>query len=313
VCLEHVILEHMTKRKLKLGTRGSKLALVQSEIVQKALERKGNVEIELRIITTAGDRESTLPLNKIEGKGFFTKEIEQALLNKEIDLAVHSLKDLMTALPEGLKLGAVGFRADRRELLVMQTGVYSSSGVIPITAGAVIGTGSARRQAQIAVHNPGVVVNDIRGNVPTRVEKVRNGEYDAIVVAAAGIERLDLDLSEFTTQYLAPDQFLPAPGQGMLAIQIRSEDSETDALVRMLEDPTARTEAALERGLLEKFDSGCSLPLGVYTELTNSAYRLVAVLGHRDGQTWLGLRRAEVLGEDIDTVVASAYDQLAVT
>ncbi len=300
----------MVGKKLILGTRGSDLALAQARMVKDALERAASTTVELKIIKTVGDKDATTPFGQIESKGFFTKEIEEALLHREIDVAVHSLKDLMTTLPPGLQLGAVGFQADRRELLVLSESAHSGNGLLPIREGAVVGTSSARRQAQIRHHNPHVQLRDIRGNVPTRIEKVRNGEYDAIVVAAAGIERLQLNLSGILTVPLPPRDFLAAPGQGILAIEIRDDDPTTEELVAELTDPSAQIAAALERGLLARFQSGCSLPLGVYSEQNGSALHLSAVLGRqRDGQ-WQGLVRAESEGDQTESVVDDVYAQL---
>ncbi len=300
----------MKKRKLILGSRGSRLALIQAEQVKKALLSQGTPEIEIRVIKTTGDTLDEVTLRKIDGKGFFTKELEQALLSREIDLAVHSLKDLMTRQPEGLTLGAVCFREDRRELLVMRKEVFGGEGVLPIRPGSVIGTGSARRQCQIAFHNPSLRIKDIRGNVPTRVEKLRKGEYDGIIVAAAGIRRLELNLLDLNVVPLDAELFLPAPGQGLLGIQIREDDTDVKSLVAALELPREYSEARLERGLLSKFDAGCSLPLGVYAQADSSHYRLKAVLGTRENERWTGVRQADVRGTSIEKVIDEVFSKL---
>jgi len=290
-----------------IGSRGSDLALYQAHLIQSHLAAVSKRDISIKIIKTAGDRIDSTPFDQMEGKGFFTKELEDSLLSGEIDVAVHSLKDLMTTQPAGLKLGAVGFRVDRRELLMICRDFRAGDGAFPVKAGAVVGTSAARRKAQVAALNPNVQIVDLRGNVPTRIKRLREGKYDAIVIAAAGVERLKLDVSELEVIYLDPETFLPAPAQGILGIQIRSDDREIESIVSQLNDPRAELEARLERGLLAMFDSGCSLPLGVLTEISENSYRLKAVLGVRNGTEWLTPRRIEVTGTDVEQILAEAY------
>jgi len=298
------------KQELTIGSRGSDLALCQSKMVRDALNRELGVESDVKIIKTAGDKFDKLSFDKMEGKGFFTKELEDALLIGEIDLAVHSLKDMMTTQPQGLKLGAVGFRSDRRELLLIAPEAQTDNGVLPVKPGRTIGTSSERRKSQIAYHNPELVIRDLRGNVPTRVNKLREGEYDAMVIAAAGVERLKLDLSDITAIYLDPLDFLSAPAQGILGLQIRSDDPETESVVSELGDEKATVAASLERGLLARFDTGCSLPLGVLSRIEGGAMHLKAVLGQKKDDAWSGLREAEVSGTDVELLVEEAYKQL---
>jgi hydroxymethylbilane synthase len=296
---------------LKIGTRGSDLALWQANTVKTVLSDEIGRRIEIKIIKTEGDRIDDLSFDKMEGKGFFTKELEQALLDGSIDVAVHSLKDLPTSQPDGLRLGAVGFRADRRELLLINPDAVAGDGLIPVKAGGTVGTSSARRQAQIAYHNSQVEIKDLRGNVPTRIGKLCEGQYDAIVIAAAGVERLGLNITDLEARYLDPEQFLPAPAQGVLGIQVRDDDPDTLAEVALLGNRRVETEVALERGLLARFDAGCSLPLGVFSEVDDSRMRLVAVLGSRTGDGWGGIKRAEVTGDNIDEIITEAYQSLA--
>ena len=246
----------------------------------------------------------------MEGKGFFTKELEDALLANEIDLAVHSLKDLMTSQPDGLKLGAAGYRADRREMLLINRGAHTGKGLIPVKAGGTIGTSSARRKCQIAASDPSLNISDLRGNVPTRVRKLREGQYDAIVIAAAGVTRLELDLADLEVVLLDPHKFLPAPAQGILGLQIRDNDSRVESIIAKLGSKHDMTEAALERGLLAKFEAGCSLPLGVFSELNSDKMTLQAVLGIRNGEGWAGLEKISVSGNDISSIVDEAYAYL---
>jgi hydroxymethylbilane synthase len=298
-------------KKLILGTRGSDLALYQANLIRYTLVNKQNCEVELKIIKTAGDMIDNMPFDKMEGKGFFTKEIEEALLSKEIDLAVHSLKDLMTTQPEGLKIGAVGFREDRREMLLIRKESRIQEGIIPVKEGGIIGTGSARRKCQIAFLSPSLNIKNLRGNVPTRINKLRNGEYDAIIIAAAGVKRLDLDLSDLEVIILDPDRFLPASGQGVLAIQIRNDEPDIETIVSRLNDNRVALEVSLERGLLSRFASGCSLPLGVNSEVTHSGFKLTSILGISDNNdNWIGLKCAEISGEDVSEVVEKSYKKL---
>jgi len=304
------VLFGMAGRKMMIGSRGSDLALFQAGIVQSALRERCGREADIKVIKTQGDRVDTLSFDKMEGKGFFTKELEEALLDGTIDLAVHSLKDLPTTQPAGLRIGAVGFRADRRELLLVTEPALAGAGVLPVRPGALIGTSSARRKAQIAYHNPELEIRDLRGNVPTRIKKLRDGQYDAIVIAAAGAQRLGLDLSGLETIHLGLEDFLPAPAQGVLAIEIRDDHDETAPLMASLNSSQVEQEVALERGLLRRFNAGCSLPLGVYAEITRSGMRLAAVLGLKERDRHTGLKRVDVTARTSEEAIATAYDAL---
>ena len=300
----------MSTLHLTIGSRGSDLALFQARFIRSVLEKDFGCSVEIKVIKTSGDKIDTISFDKMEGKGFFTKELEDALLAHEIDLAVHSLKDLMTSQPDGLKLGAVGYRADRRELLLIRKESRISEGVLPVREGGSVGTSSARRKCQVAHHNPSLVIKDLRGNVPTRVQKLRDGQYDAILLAAAGVTRLELDLSDLEVVYLDPKEFLPAPAQGILGIQIRDNDERVESIVSGLGSIEEMTTAVLERGLLKLFGGGCSLPLGVYSEKQGNDYLLRAVLGEHDGQRWTGLSTAEVVGHDTEVMLAEAFEAL---
>ena len=301
----------MNVKRLTIGTRGSDLALYQSNFIKSVLVKDHKCDTDIKIIKTAGDKLDSLSFDKMEGKGFFTKELEEALLSGEIDLAVHSLKDLMTTQPVGLKLGAAGYRADRRELLLINKKTRVAEGLIPVKAGGIIGTSSARRKCQIAAANPALKIEDLRGNVPTRVRKLREGHYDAIIIAAAGVSRLGLDISDFEAIYLDPQQFLPAPAQGVLGIQIREGDASVESVVSMLGSKKEMAEAMLERGLLARFDGGCSLPLGVYSEERGGMMTLAAVLGIRDGDGWSGLERYSCTGRDTSAVIEEVFENLS--
>jgi hydroxymethylbilane synthase len=300
----------MKSQRLVIGSRGSDLALFQANAIRDILATEHGCDVTVKVIQTVGDKIDSVSFEQMEGKGFFTKELEESLLAGEIDLAVHSLKDLMTSQPHGLKLGAVGYRVDRRELLLIRKQARFESGVLPVRAGATVGTSATRRKAQIAFHNPTLRITDLRGNVPTRIRKLREGEYDAIVIATAGVERLRLDLSDLDAIPLDPEVFLPAPAQGILGIQIRESDPVVEAVVSKLGSHQAAREAELERGLLARFNSGCSLPLGVFSEVVGSNLTLKAVLGIGDGAAWAGLKRVAVTGHDTAEVINSAYSQL---
>jgi hydroxymethylbilane synthase len=248
-----------------IGTRGSDLALWQANFVRKELEHRGH-EVHIEIIKTQGDKIQDLSFDKMEGKGFFTKEIEDALLRNEIDLAVHSHKDLETNQPEGLEVAAVSSRANPCELLLIRESVHEENALWGLKKDAVVGTSSARRKSQLLALRPDVQIKELRGNVPTRVEKLKSGAYDAILLAKAGILRLELDLSDLVCIDLTPDEFVPAPAQGVLALQIRSSAIELKNILKQINDPAVQKLVHLERSVLNLMDGGCQLPLGVYCD-----------------------------------------------
>ncbi len=254
-----------------IGSRGSDLALWQANFVKNSLENLG-CSVEIKIITTQGDAIQNLSFDKMEGKGFFTKEIEQALLDKSIDLAVHSHKDLETNPPAGLKISCVSERANPSDLLLIAKSAVQTSAKWALKDGAVIGTSSARRKAQIAYHIPSCQLKDLRGNVPTRINKLREGNYDAILLAKAGVDRLKIDLSEFHVSVLDPTEFVPAPAQGVLGLQIRESDTELHDLLRKLNHPEVEKRIGLERRILNLLEGGCQLPLGVYCTTDDHLY-----------------------------------------
>jgi hydroxymethylbilane synthase len=250
-------------KKIIIGSRGSDLALWQAYHVKAELEKLG-CEVELNIIKTQGDIIQHLSFDKMEGKGFFTKEIEAALLDKSIDLAVHSHKDLETNPPAGLIIAAVSEREDPSDLLLVRKEVAVENRQWKLPEGAIVGTSSARRKSQVMRFRPDVELKDLRGNVPTRIQKLRDGNYDAILLAKAGVSRLKIDLSEFEVITLDPTEFVPAPAQGVLGLQIREEDTELAELLQALNSPIVSKRIAVERRVLNQMDGGCQLPLGVY-------------------------------------------------
>ena len=245
---------------LKLGTRGSALARWQADWVRARLAERG-VAAELVIIKTRGDAEVDRPLQQLEGKGFFTKEIEDALLAGRIDVAVHSLKDLPTALPPGVALAAVPERADAAEALVVREG--GATGVLHLAAGIRLGTSSLRRSAQVKHLRPDLEVVPLRGNVPTRVKKVQGeGQLDAALLAVAGLTRLGLGGA--VAARLDPLEVMPAPGQGALGLEIRSDDRATRTVLQPLEHAESSVAVAAERALLAELDSGCQAAVAAY-------------------------------------------------
>ncbi len=294
---------------LVIGTRGSDLALVQSRHVGGLLEKTGSV-CRLDIIKTRGDRIQDVPLASMPGKGFFTKEIEDALLAGTIDLAVHSLKDLPTESPPGLQVAAIPSREDPRDCLLLKPeAVDEKEPGIPIKAGGIIATGSIRRKTQVKYLRQDLGFADLRGNVPTRVRKLREtSEYHGIVLANAGLRRLGLDLSDLFVLPLDPKLFLPAPGQGALGLQTRDPDDRVVNRVRSLADPLATRTVAAERRLLALLAGGCHLPLGAHATMAGDEVLLHAFLG--DTERWGAARRIEVSGKDPDEVAHLAFRSL---
>jgi hydroxymethylbilane synthase len=276
------------RRRLRIGSRGSALALWQAEHVRSRLEERGH-EVEIQVITTTGDRVLDRPLEGVGGKGAFLKEIEDALLDARVDLAVHSLKDVPTALPPGLVLPAVLARADPRDALLSSNG--RSLGALD--AGARVGTTSLRRRSQLRALRPDLVVEDLRGNVETRLRRLREGRFDAIVLAVAGLLRLGLDGA--VTEVLDPAVMLPAPGQGAIALECREGDQAVEeAVAPLAHEETARAVAA-ERALLSELEGGCNVPLGAYARAEGDGLWLRAFVASRDGATLL---RAEGRGRE---------------
>ncbi len=251
--------------KIKIGTRGSKLALWQAHYTQAKLKEYG-VEADLQIIKTKGDKIQHLSFDKIEGKGFFTKEIEDALLRGEIDMAVHSMKDLPTESPEGLCITAVSYRENPADWLIINAESVDDAALLKLKKGAIVGTSSARRKALMLDFRPDVVLKDIRGNVPTRLAKLQSGDFDAILLAAAGLMRLDADLSDFQVVKMNPKEFPPAPAQGVLAYQTREDDKRVRRILQHLHDPKVARSTNVERKILQLIGGGCHAPLGAYCE-----------------------------------------------
>lgn len=264
---------------LVLGTRGSKLAVHQSEWVQARIQELApNVSVTLRRIQTSGDKILDVPLAKIGGKGLFVKEIEEALLSGEIDLAVHSMKDVPTELPPGLDLICIPLREDPRDALISRNGLRFKA----LAPGARVGTSSLRRQAQLLQARPDLSISMLRGNLDTRLKKLREGQFDAIVLAAAGLRRLGWERE--ITEYLQPDISLPAIGQGALGIEGRREDTFVRQILSRLEHAPTRTMVMAERSLLERLQGGCQVPIAAHASLRGSDLFLEGLVASVDGK-----------------------------
>ena len=277
-------------RTLRIGTRGSELALWQAHHVAALLTRlDGAPQIEIIEIRTEGDHVLDRPLSEVPGKAFFTKEIEEALAAGHVDLAVHSLKDLPTELPPGLAVAAVLEREDPRDVWIAAGGA-AGAGFATLAAGGRIGTSSLRRRALLARYRPDLELVDLRGNVPTRVRRVEEGRYEAIILAAAGVKRLGLE--RHITEFLPLDRFLPAVAQGAVAVEIRSADDATRGWVSQLDHlPTQRATAA-ERALLSTLEGGCQVPVGALATLAGELLTLRSEVVSVDGSRYVSGRRS---------------------
>jgi hydroxymethylbilane synthase len=267
---------------LVIGTRGSKLALWQAEWIQARLKAIApDLSVTLRKIKTSGDKILDVPLAAIGGKGLFVKEIEEALLREEIDLAVHSMKDVPTVLPDGLEIICVPVREDPRDVLISREGQRLDG----LPKGARVGTSSLRRQAQLLHHRPDLKVQMLRGNLDTRLRKVRDGEFDAIVLAAAGLTRMGW-LSE-VTEFLPYEISLPAIGQGALGLEGRRDDAFVRKLVSTLNHLPTRTAVMAERALLERLEGGCQVPIAAHATIADDILILDGLIASVDGQRLL--------------------------
>ncbi|MDM8173895.1 MULTISPECIES: hydroxymethylbilane synthase [Olivibacter] len=271
-------------RTLIIGTRGSDLALWQANHVKDRLATIG-VQAELKVIKTQGDNIQHLRLDKLEGKGFFTKELEEELLAEKIDIAVHSHKDLPTANPPGLRIAAVSEREDPSELLIILKDCVDLKKRLSVKHNAIVGTSSNRRKAQLLAFRPDLEIEDLRGNVNTRLQKLRDEKYDAIMLAKAGVERLKLDLSEFHVEIIPPTEIIPAPAQGVLAIQIRESDHTLYEVLQKLHQKDVAETIGVERKVLNLFEGGCHMPLGCYCRKTTTGYEVWTAKA-KDGESF---------------------------
>lgn len=285
---------------LCIGSRGSQLALWQANHISALLRARGH-EVELEIIKTTGDKILDVALAKVGTKGMFTKEIEEALAAGKVDLAVHSLKDLPTELPEGFELAAVTTRENPRDVFLSVK--YDSITALP--QGARVGTSSLRRQAQIKAQRPDLEIHPLRGNVDTRVRKLEQGEYDAIILAFAGLNRLGK--MQLVKQVISESMMCPAAGQGALGIEIRKGDVRMREILSFLDDKHARATTTAERALLNQLGGGCQVPIGAFSEVKDGVVHLTAICARPDGsevlrETQSGKNPA-LLGEQVGKVL----------
>jgi len=310
------------KEKIVIGSRASKLALIQSNWTKSELEtRFSGLDVIIKEISTKGDRITDVPLSRLGGVGLFTKELENSLLSGEIDIAVHSAKDMPSELPEGLAIGAFPKREDSHDVFIGREGVSLDQ----ISADCVIGTSSLRRKAQLLARFPDLKIEDLRGNLDTRLEKLKNGNFDGIILANAGLIRMGL--GEIARQIIPFDFMLPAVGQGSLAIETRQDDDDTLSMVSLLNDRTTRIAVTAERSLLHKLQGGCQIPVGAAGEVcADGQLRLTAMVSSLDGTeivkesaegdvenaSSIGLELAELLlGKGADKILREIRESLA--
>ncbi len=302
------------KRELVIGSRGSELALWQSNFIKKEIERLNkNISVEIKIIKTKGDKILDVALSKIGDKGLFTKELELKLLNKSIDIAVHSLKDLPTVLPEGLKLGAVCKRHPVEDVLIARKKKIT---IETLREGAVVATGSLRRKTQLLHLRPDIKTIELRGNVPTRIQKFLDSNWDAIILARAGVERLKLH--KYISSVIPVEEMLPAVGQGALAIEINKENFFAEEVCLKLHHIDTYVAALAERSFLRKLEGGCQVPIGAYAEVKSNGIYLDGLVGSVDGTLTFRKRirgsktNPEKLGVQLakDMIKAGAYEIL---
>jgi hydroxymethylbilane synthase len=291
-------------RKIIVGSRRSKLALTQTNWVIDQLKKLGApFEFEVKEIVTKGDKILDVTLSKVGGKGLFVKEIEQAMLDKEIDMAVHSMKDMPAVLPEGLVIGCIPFREDHRDVLI-------SKGNIPfneLKPGSVIGTSSLRRSAQLLAQRPDLEMKWIRGNIDTRINKLETEDYDAIILAAAGLKRMGW-ANETVTEFLDPETCVPAVGQGALSIECRGDDEELLQLLEKFTSPETSDTVGAERAFLHKMEGGCQVPIAGFAQIDEQDnIVLTALVGSPDGKTII---KEQVKGKNPEEVGRIAADKL---
>jgi hydroxymethylbilane synthase len=267
------------KRKIIIGSRGSELALWQAYFIKKELAKKNRgISIEIKIIKTKGDKILDVALSKIGDKSLFTKELETELLEGSIDIAVHSLKDLQTKIPDGLKLNVVTKRHDVEDVLIAR-----KKGITlhDLPESGIVGTGSLRRRSQLLHIRPDIKIEELRGNVPSRIKKFLDSDWDGIILARAGVERLKL--KKYISSYISTEDMLPAVGQGALGIETRDNDAELDGILFTVHDENTYSEVLAERALLKKLEGGCQVPIGAYAQAKSSGLYLDAIVGSVDG------------------------------
>ena len=301
---------------LRLATRGSALATTQSGWIASQLEQAHGVKSELHIVRTIGDQRTDVSLADVGSIGLFTKEVQEAVLCGDADYAVHSLKDLPAEQTPGLTLAAIPVREETRDWLILRPKAFdrSADGFLPLFSNARVGTSAARRLAFLKHFAPESVPCLLRGNVPTRLEKLASGEYDAILLAGAGLIRLGLDLSEFQVVKLDPLKWPGAPGQGALAVECRSDDTATLNLLSALHDEASAKGVELERSMLRALGGGCGLPLGTTAIAEDDGMRLISALGPTEDEQKLPnfptLRCADIHGVEFEKIRKASLEAL---
>ena len=284
----------MKSHKIIIGSRGSQLALWQANWVKSQLENlHGNADISIRVITTSGDKIKDVPLSKIGGKGLFVKEIEEALLAKEIDLAVHSMKDVPIEIPSQLEISIITKRENPLDALISKNGKKLAD----LPQGATIGTSSLRRSSQLLNHRNDFKIHPLRGNVDTRLKKVEEGKYDAILLASAGLNRLGW--SNRITEEISHEIIIPAMGQGALGIETRLGDSKTYNFISSLNHEQTNYEVSAERALVGKLDGGCQVPIGAYAKIEDNLITLKGLVASLDGKI---IHKSEIVGPIDDAI-----------
>jgi hydroxymethylbilane synthase len=284
---------------LRIGSRGSQLALWQANHIASLLKANGH-HVEIEIIRTTGDKIADIALSQVGTKGMFTKEIEEALAEGRVHLAVHSLKDLPTEVTPGFELAAITRREDPRDVLLSR----DHRGLNQLPQGARVGTSSLRRQAQLRALRPDLEIHPLRGNVDTRLRKLESGEFDAIILAAAGLRRLGR--TELVREFIPAEIMCPAAGQGALGIEVREGDAETRQHLLFLDDAAARSATTCERALLHRLGGGCQVPIGALAEVRGEHLHLTAVVAHPDGSQVLREAQSDTNSENLAASVAKA-------
>lgn len=285
--------------KLRIGTRGSKLALWQANWVKSELERTHGLAVEIEKIKTTGDKITDVPLAQVGGKGLFVKEIEEALLDGRVDLAVHSMKDVPTEFPDGLALRCITEREDPRDAALTHNG----ENIFELPVGAKVGTSSLRRRAQLLSRRPDLKVLDLRGNLDTRMRKLEEGEFDAVILAGAGLRRLGW--ADRITHYIEPTDMLPAIGQGALGIETRTDDDKTNKLVDFFNHHETWVAVRAERALLKRLEGGCQVPIAAFATVSSGVVSMTGLVASVDGKTIITdtiegpEERAEALGVEL--------------
>ena len=294
--------------KIIVGSRGSKLALTQTKwVLNKIKEKNPHVDFEIKVIKTKGDKILDKALDKIGDKGLFVKEIEEALLNGSVDLAVHSMKDMPSVLPEGLRFSHVTEREDHRDVIVLKEGIKSFE---ELPEGARIGTGSKRRKYQLLKARPDLEIVPIRGNVETRISKIESENLSGVILAAAGIKRLGIhEKMKDRIEYLSEELIVPAPAQGILALEIRDGDNELHGMIEKIRNEKTEIEAKAERAFLKGLNGSCHIPIGAYCSIRGEEIVMTGIYGDGEGQNIL---KAEVSGsrDDAEKIGKALADKL---